>query len=40
VVSYDLTPPEVDPAAPNFDEIRAKVHELLWPPDATEAPAG
>ncbi|GMA90047.1 LCP family protein [Homoserinibacter gongjuensis] len=40
VVSYDLTPPEVDPASPNFDEIRAKVHELLWPPDATEAPAG
>jgi LCP family protein required for cell wall assembly len=40
VTSYDLTPPEVDPTAPDYDAIRAAVHELLWPPDATEPPAG
>jgi len=36
VSSYDLTPPEVDPAAPDYDEIRATVHGMLWPPDATD----
>lgn len=39
VVSYDLTPPEVDPEAPDYDAIRAAVHGLLWPPE-TAAPAG
>lgn len=37
-VSLDLTPPEVDPAAPDYDTIHARVKELLWP-NATTAPA-
>jgi len=37
VVSHDLTPPEVDPAAPDYDTIHAMVHDLLWPPE-TPAP--
>ncbi len=36
VASYDLTPPEVDPTAPDYDAIHAAIHELLWPaPPAT-----
>ena len=36
VPSYNLTPPEVNPASPDYDQIHATVHELLWP---TETPA-
>lgn len=39
VSSYDLTPPEVDPASPDFDAIRTTIHELLWPPE-TASPEG
>jgi len=38
VVSHDLTPPEVNPEAPDYDAIRAKVQELLHP--ASPTPAG
>jgi len=37
VVSHDLTPPEVNPEAPDYDAIHATVHDLLWPPE-TPAP--
>lgn len=39
VVSHDLTPPEVDPASPDYTAIHATVHELLWP-TPTASPAG
>lgn len=37
--SYELTPPQVDPEAPDYDAIREAVHGMLWPPVA-ETPAG
>ncbi|QNO38936.1 LCP family protein [Protaetiibacter sp. SSC-01] len=39
VVSYDLTPPDVDPENPDYAFIRAKVQELVGP-KPTETPAG
>lgn len=39
MLSYDLTPPRVDPENPDFDVVRADVRELLWPTPATESPA-
>ncbi|MFT4029053.1 MAG: LCP family protein [Protaetiibacter sp.] len=39
VVSYDLVPPEVDPASPDYDAIHATIHELLWP-TSTESSEG
>ncbi|OJX66537.1 MAG: transcriptional regulator [Micrococcales bacterium 72-143] len=40
VVTHDLTPPEVDPASPDYDAIHATIHELLWPTATTAPPAG
>jgi len=39
IQSFDLTPPEVDPEAPDYGLIRETVHGMLWPP-APETPAG
>jgi hypothetical protein len=39
IANYELTPPEVDPASPDYVAIREAVHGMLWP--ATPAtPAG
>ncbi|MGN6272320.1 MAG: LCP family protein [Protaetiibacter sp.] len=38
VTSYDLTPPEVDPAAPDYDAIHAAIDQLLAPVSASPAP--
>ncbi len=40
VMSSELTPPKVDPAAPDYDAIHAAIHELLWPPATAAPPAG
>src|SRR5690606_8706188 len=39
IQSFDLTPPEVDPEAPDYGLIRETVHGMRWPP-APETPAG
>jgi LCP family protein required for cell wall assembly len=38
VVSHDLTPPEVDPAAPDYAAIHATIDELLQPLTASTSP--
>lgn len=38
MLTFDLTPPAVDPENPDFDAVRVMVRELLWPP-VTESPA-
>ncbi len=40
VSSFDLTPPTVDPEAPDYAAIHAAIHELLWPPTSTPTPEG